>query len=65
MRGRNDAGNGSGNVGADNSKIMNYLSLKVKESDIEVDILQFWQKHEKHYPFLSQLVNLYLGMSSS
>ena len=38
MRGRSDAGYGSGNLGADNSEIMNYLSLKVKESDTEVDI---------------------------
>ena len=42
MRGRTDAGNGSGNLGADNSEIMNYLSLTVKESDTKVDILQFW-----------------------
>ena len=37
-------GKGSGNVGVDNSEIMNYSSLKVKESGTEFDILQFWQK---------------------
>lgn len=46
------------------SEIDHYLSLHVP-AEFEDRPLQFWQQHERAFPMLSKVAQVYLGMSAS